>query len=914
MSRQRGESVYLAGRSGELGSIDELRAEAWGGRGTGVLIQGATGVGRTALLRAACERARRAGALVFEAEADRLETDCPFGVVRQLFEGVDGSWRAPGLDEPHELYDRAMDLAAGRPMVVAVDDLHWSDEASARWLAYLLRRIHGRRVLVIATTSLPTDVIDAGLVSRFDHEIVLEGLRTEAVVDLAGETLGTPVEKKFGASCHQATDGNPLLLHAVLRTVRESGRPVSRAVLSEVLASPPPDVLTWLRRTLATYGPGAGELVEVIAAFGEPVELDLAVATAELATERAAHLVDALVAVRLLRWCQDRVSLRPPLVQAAVLAGLEPGAGKVLRARAARLLHARGAPPTDIAAQLVRSGPLGEPWAADVLCAVAAKATAEDDSDRALDHLRSALREPMSSQRRSEVMVRIASVQPPADIASAVDYLRRALDIAPDIAVRAAAARRLAGLLCLSQRHQEGMRVLRNVAEPARDLSPDVAVTLEVEEALLGMFHLPSPDLALIRFADRVDRTEELENDALGILWSVRAMMSGRQRQQATELLSRALDHGLSQVNEASLHHPMSVLTLAVAGELELALHHADKAVCHARRTHSALGGARALAVRSEVNYRLGRLDECRNDARACRETLVQFGTRRADGMAMVAAARLADALVDTGDLDAAEQVIAVALGERPVPASLFGTWLLASRGRLRQARGEIREGVDDLLETGRRLRSWQVTNPAIIPWRSLAGLGYAAMGMNSAACELVEEELTLARQWGSAQAIGMALRAAGRAAKGSAGVTLFREAAAVLTRSDASLEHARALADLGTALRKTNQLADARHHLRQAATSAQRCGAEALVRFARAELIAAGARPRSQAHCGLDSLTPTEHRVARLAAQGLSNREISERLFVVRRTVELHLSSVYRKLGVNGRADLPARMPSDRK
>ncbi|MFG2193415.1 LuxR C-terminal-related transcriptional regulator [Streptomyces sp. NPDC048639] len=149
--------------------------------------------------------------------------------------------------------------------------------------------------------------------------------------------------------------------------------------------------------------------------------------------------------------------------------------------------------------------------------------------------------------------------------------------------------------------------------------------------------------------------------------------------------------------------------------------------------------------------------------------------------------------------------------------------------------------------------------------------------------------------------------------AKGNAAVALLGEAVEVLAESDATLDHARALADLGTALCRTNRLADARHHLRHAASSAEQCGATSLVRHARAELVAAGARPRSRAHFGIESLTPTERRVATLAARGLSNREISEHLFVVRRTVELHLSSTYRKLGIRGRADLPARMPADR-
>ncbi|MBL1096668.1 helix-turn-helix transcriptional regulator [Streptomyces coffeae] len=921
MSSHIGETGYLAGREGQLGAIDALRGATLRGRGTGVLVQGAAGVGKTALLRAACERARRAGALVVEAQADRWEADCPLGVVRQLFAGLTETCSASG---PEELYDRTMALAAGRPLVIAVDDLRWIDDASARWLAYLLRRLRDRRVLVLATTSLPADLIDVGLLSRFEHHIMLDGLCAEVIVDLAGDMLDTPVEKEFGRACQQATDGTPVLVRAMLRAVRDSGRPVSCAVLGEVLASPPPEVLTWLRGTLATCGSGARALVEVLTALGEPVELELAVATAELATVRVAPLTDALVAARLLGRCRDRVSLRPPLVQAAALAGLAPGAGQALRARAARLLHSRGAPAADIAAHLLRSGPLGEPWAADVLCAVAAQATAEGDTDRALDHLRSALREPMSAQQRSELMVHMGSVQSPADIASAVGYLRRALDIAPDVSVRAGAARRLAGLLCVSERHREGMRVLRNAAEPAHGLSPEVAVSLEVEEALLGMLHLPSSDPALTRLCDRADRTgfadvddradldgldRAPENDALGIFWSVRAMASGRERRHVVQLASRALDHGLAQMDEASLQHPVSVLTLAVAGELHLALHHADQAVGHARRTRSALGGARALAVRSEVNYRLGRLHDCQNDARACLDTLARFGSRRADGLAMAAAARLAETLADSGDMDGAGQVIGDVLEGAAVPASLLGMWLLTSRGRLHLAKGETRAGMNDLLETGRRLESLHVANPAILPWRSLAGMGYAAVGKNAAARELVEEELTLARRWGSEPAIGTALRAAGRAAKGSAGVALLREAVDTLARSGASLEHARALADLGTALRTTNQLADARHHLRQAATLAEQCGGLTLMRLARAELVAAGARSRSGAHCGVASLTPTERRVASLAAGGLSNREISERLFVVRRTVELHLSSTYRKLGIRGRVELPGAL-----
>lgn len=913
MKRQGTKSVYLAGREGELRSIDELRARAWLGHGTGLLLRGAPGAGKTALLRAVCERARRAGAVVVHAGADRWETDCPYGVVRQLLEHADGPWPASG---PAELCDRALALAPEGPLLIAVDDLPWADAASARWLAYLLRRIRGRRVLVVATERLPAPGIATTLRQHFDHAVTLGGLHTEAVTDLAAEVLGTPVGKEYGALCHQATDGNPGLLGALLRAVREDGHVVPSGLLGQTLAAPPPAVLVWVRQALASCGSGASELAQAIAVFDEPVELDLAATTAGHTAESVAPLVDELAAARLLDWRDDRLMLRPPLVQAAVLGGLAPGARRMLHARAARQLHAQGAPAAEVAAPLLRSGPIGEPWAADVLRAAAARATARGAPHRALDCLRLALREPVSPPRRAELMVLLGSIHPPGDVDAAVGYLRRAMDLTPDLAVRAAAARRLAGLLCLSQQHREAMSVLRQAALPQRGRSPALVVSLEVEEALLGVFHLPTPHAAVNRLADRLSPTgepDDQENGALAIAWSLRAMAAGEQRPQAVRLASRALDLGLPPMHEASLQHPTSVLTLAVAGELETALRHADMAVALARRTHSALGGARALAVRSEVHYRLGRLEECRTDAQACRAALTQFGARHGDALSLAAFARLADVLGDQGDLDGAEQVIADALAGRSMPASLPGTWLLFGRGRLRLARGDIRDGLADLLQTGRLLDSWHVTNPAVIPWRSLAATGYAALGQHATARELIDEELALAHRWGSTRALGITLRTAGTLAKGSAAVHLLHQAVTTLRRSDAALEQARALADLGAALRKTNRLADARHHLRQAATFAQQCGATVLVRQARAELLAAGARPRSQTHCGPASLTPTEYRVATLAAQGLSNRDIAERLFVVRRTVELHLSSAYRKLGIRGRNGLSAALLTER-
>ena len=171
----------------------------------------------------------------------------------------------------------------------------------------------------------------------------------------------------------------------------------------------------------------------------------------------------------------------------------------------------------------------------------------------------------------------------------------------------------------------------------------------------------------------------------------------------------------------------------------------------------------------------------------------------------------------------------------------------------------------------------------------------------------LAEEELELARDWGAPRALGAALTAVGLARGGAAGLVSLEEAVEVLADSPAKLEHAKARAELGAAFRRANRRADAREHLRHAVELATICGATPLVTRAETELLATGARPRRVALSGVASLTPSERRVAEMAADGPTNREIAQALFVTPKTVEVHLSSAYRKLGISSRSQLAA-------
>jgi DNA-binding CsgD family transcriptional regulator len=275
----------------------------------------------------------------------------------------------------------------------------------------------------------------------------------------------------------------------------------------------------------------------------------------------------------------------------------------------------------------------------------------------------------------------------------------------------------------------------------------------------------------------------------------------------------------------------------------------------------------------------------------------IQLGTAFALGL-------LIEALLEQGETEAAERALRGTGAGQAILPGLATNDLLEARGLLRLAQGRLREGVDDLVEFGRRDELWGGANPLASRWRSHACLALAAMGDSVGARQMARDDLWRARRWGAASGVGVALRAA--ALVDDAGsVGRLREAVAVLEGSPARLEYARALTDLGAALRRGNRRAEARGALQDGLHLAERCGAGALDERARTELRAAGGRPSRLLGAGARQLTVSERRVAELAAEGRSNPEIAQALFVTRKTVETHLGHIYHKLGVPGRGQL---------
>jgi DNA-binding CsgD family transcriptional regulator len=234
------------------------------------------------------------------------------------------------------------------------------------------------------------------------------------------------------------------------------------------------------------------------------------------------------------------------------------------------------------------------------------------------------------------------------------------------------------------------------------------------------------------------------------------------------------------------------------------------------------------------------------------------------------------------------------------------------ARGCLHAAAGDHAAAVRDLLAAGEQADQWGIPNPAILPWRSDAALSLAAIGDAERASRLAAAEVEEARAWGAGRALGIALRAAGLVG-GQAGTGLLAEAVEVLRPAPAPLELARALVDLGAAQRRSGARNAARESLREGLDLAYHHGGLRLAEQARRELVVAGGKPRRDAIRGRDALTPSELRVAELAASGQTNRQIAQALFITQRTVENHLTSTYAKLEIGSRSELAAGLAGSR-
>jgi DNA-binding CsgD family transcriptional regulator len=926
----------LRERESELGALREGLERACAGAGTLLLVEGPAGVGKTELVRGARAAAVKAGVTPLEARGSELEQPFAFGVVRQLLEAT--VEEAPGRDdlfagaaapaarlfEPdelrssaadvgfealHSLYWLVVNLTDRAPLLVSVDDCQWVDRDSHRFLAYLAQRIEGIRVAMLLAGRPPDPAADGGslwaqVASRPEAGVLRpRPLSESASVALARERLGEEAAEAFCRACHGATGGNPLFLRELLGALEASGVAPSAGAASEVQTVGPAAVSRFVLHRLAVLGTAARELARAVAVLGDDSDLQLAGRVSGLSGDAARAAADDLARADIFA-STERPGFVHPIVRAALYEDLAPGERQARHAAAAEALAGAGASPERVTAHLLLTPATGDGRRVEMLRSAARAAARHGAPGAAAARLRRALEESPGERERAEILTELGTFELSAmQFEAAEEHLRGALASDAEPMLKADAASML-GRCAVASGGRSAEVAADALASLAGRLRPlDLERSLELGSELL-MVTAAVPRLRaglaaqLQRFGEQAAGHPGFEAIAR-IHTAQERLLQGSPATEAVEEAQAALATGLP-AGAATNATFLALLILEHGERYDQARRWLDMALEGARREGHATRQGIIHCRRAAIALAQGSL----HDAQVEAETgMLLVEERHFVLLQLIAIAMVVH--VERGDLEAAAELARKGESLGIAEDRLYVDQYLVARGRLRIAQGDVREGVADLMWCGRRLEAYEVRWPS--DWKAVAAPALAALGESHTAVRLAREHLAVARRVGAPGAVGRSLRHAAAAIGGREGLELLEEAVSILEGSSARLELAHALVDLGAELSGAGRRREGRPAQRRAIELADECGALALAERARAELHSGpGRRPRAELS-GPGALTAAEWRVCRQVAEGHTNREVAQALFVTEKTVERHLSSAYQKLGIRSRFQLPA-------
>ncbi|MGI5245740.1 BTAD domain-containing putative transcriptional regulator [Dactylosporangium sp. CA-139066] len=900
----------LVDRDRELEELNAAVAEALGGQARLVLVEGPAGIGKTRLLTEARRTAAGRGARVLGARGSRLEKEYGFGAIRQLFEtaardtpgaldgpaapaasvfDLDGAGEGGGQSVLHGLYWLTVHLSRAGPIVLAVDDLQWCDSASLRFLAYLVRRVEGLPVLVIATlrTGEPHD--DEAVLAELAADPITTHLRpaplTEpGVADLARQVLGAHAEDAFVRACHRTTSGNPLLLRQLLQALRTEQVPPDAAHAGTVTAIGSRAISSLVLMRLARLSAASTAVATAIAVLGSGAALPTVAVLAGVDEAEAAAAVAALARAEVLR-DEYPLSFVHPLVADAVYRDLAPGRRQLEHGRAARVLADAGAAPEQIAAQLLQVPPRGDAWVVDVLRAAARRARDRAAPEAAVASLTRALQEPPDAAALPGVLLELGHAEAISDAAASITHLRQAYEASTDPAVRADLALTLGRILVFVGEPGSATRFAHDAAAALPAGLDDDRQGLLATERISGYLHdlepsawrtLPPPAVTGTGIGARM----------LSVALAWEAAMDATDRGLAVRLARFG-------VAEGDLLNIDTGLLWVIAGQV-LDLCDEDSGPLWTAGLHQATRRGdmfTALGMnlwRGYVEWRRGDLREARQALAAGNEVAHAWGE---GGIASgYGESFLLEVLLDQGDLAACRTFLEQVRPHHRITegARMFGE----AEARLLTAEGRFREALTAQDAVLRVMST--IDNPAWRPWRSVRAAALAGLSRTAEALELLDEEVALARAWGAARPIGRALRLRGELRGGEPGLADLREAADRLDAGNARIDHARALLALGIATPDRDEAVTA---LRQAVDLAATGGADALYASAVAALTARGVAPPAPPE-PVATLSATERRILDRHLGGVDEREIAEALFLTPRSVRAALESMRARLG----------------
>jgi DNA-binding CsgD family transcriptional regulator len=810
-------------------------------------------------------------------------------------------------------------------LLIQVDDAQWADRPSMSYLAYLAARIDELpAVLMIAVRSGEAAVDQQALDWLRDRPgralvrpraLSPEAIGLMAAAELAaaelapaemaaaGPAAGLPAaDPAFTRACAEVTGGNPFLAAELLRALRADGIAPTASSVARVRSLVPDSVLRAVLVRLARLGEPAEQLAKAVAVLGNRAPMRQARLLAGLDATPAEQAADALAGAHIMT-PGEPLRFAHPLIATSVYTDIPAFARARAHRRAAEVLAADGAAQDVVVAQLLLTRPDGDQRTVATLREAAARALTRGDPGAAVHLLQRAVTEPPGPAERGEVLLELANAEIERGDAGAADHINEAIPLleAPAVRVRALAA---LGRLRFNQgAHEAAARVMEEALELLPPEDPALPPLL-VGYLTATMFRAGLNPLATARLRPMIEaaRAGQPPPDP-GLLahLAVRFTFAAEPVARIRELAERATAAD-PLVDPASLGilNGLVVQALCAVDELAAAERISDAALASARRRGSLLSFTMASYHRAIGRYHRGELTSALADLDQARVATREGWTA---GDSWSGGLRVHIHL-ERGDLaaarDALEQIDDPPPGSMDFPIGLF------ARASLALAAGEPAQALRDAETAGQLLRDgFGIDHPGFVPWQRTAVMAALALAEHDRARQRADELLERARWSGVARAIGLALRTQAALADGEERRRLLEEAANVLAGSPSTLERAHALVELGTACRRTGLRPAAERRLREGMQLADAMGAAPLVEAARHELRALGLRPRRSAVTGPDSLTPTERRVAELAASGLTNRQTAEALFVTVKTVETHLARIYQKLGIGTRTEL---------
>jgi len=955
-------SEHLVGRAEELGAIDQLLVELESGGPAAVALVGEPGIGKTRLLAELAARSDARGHLVLAGSASELERDLPFWVFvdaleeyvqaldPQVLGSMDDDVRTelarvfPSLaglaaDRPpafqHERYrshravrDLLARLAATRPVVLVLDDLHWADSASVELLGALLRR--PPTAVLIALAWRPRQVPER-LAGALEHanragSLIRVELRPLSRPE-SDEFLGEAMDEAQAGALFAESGGNPFYLEQLARSFDGTLKvttPAREIRLGDI--DVPPSVAAALAEEFALLSDSARVVLEGAAVAGDPFEPELAASAAASPEASAIQALDELLQFDLVRETDvpRRFRFRHPLVRRAVYESTLGGWRLGAHERIARALAARGAPATTRAHHVERSARQGD-LAAIATLRAAGEAAAHRAPASAAHWFGAALSLLSPGAPREErvelLLARAGSLAAIGHFADSHAALLKSIALAPDAstALRVRLTTACAGVEHLLGRHQEAHARLLDALEDLEDPGSPEAVALMIELAVDGFYRMEYK--AMREWAERAlgaarpldDRP--LKAAALATLAYADALSGAMTEADANRMEAASLVDALSD-RELALRLDAAV-NLAAA---ELDLERFADAGAHAERAMSVGKATGQSDIVPILVYCLAWVRRRRGELAESGELLDDAveGARLSGNVQSLAGNLLNQSLtaLAAGDLELA---LSAAEESFELTSQLDHGLVSASAGHALAAvlleRGDPARAVDALVGTagGAELplipSAWRTHFLELLTrcWLALGRLDEASRAATAAETCAATFGLRLAAALADRAVAAVALESHDLATATQRALASAMAADEVGVPVEAALSRTlagRALAQAGNGKRAATELA-------RAAKALHACGALGYRDQAEQELRQLGhrvhrrTRPGKANGVGVELLTERELQIARLVVDRQTNPEIAAGLFLSKKTIESHMHNMFHKLGVGSRVEL---------